>query len=309
LRTLRSILLNPYTLIVRRKSTFSASSYATFRPTYPSVLFRIILDYHNGPKTQCLDLGTGHGLIARELSPSFTHVIGTDPSSGMVAQAKASTTEPNIAYRQASAEDLDFIADGSLDMVVAGQAAHWFNYNKVWPELKRTLRRGGTLAFWGYKDNVFVDYPRATKVLDYYCYGPGKDLMGMYWEQPGRSILRQRYRSLLPPDSDFEDVQRFEYEPGTQGSKSGTLGEVLMQKRLKLGEMEGYARTFSAYHGWAETHRDKKPKKDGEEGDIVDKMFEEMLKIEPEWRDEGDNWRDKEVECEWGSVILLARRK
>ena len=226
----------------------------------------------------------------------------------MVAQAKASTAEPNITYRQAGAEDLSFIADRSLDLVVAGQAAHWFDYHRVWPELKRTLRKGGTLAFWGYKDNVFVDYPRATEVLDHYCYGPGKDLMGMYWEQPGRTILRNLYRSIVPPDHDFEDVQRLEYEPATDGARVGALGEVLMHKTMKLGEMEGYARTFSAYHGWAQAHPDMRPKKDGGGGDIVDEMFEAMLEAEADWRREGERWRDKEVACEWGSVILLARR-
>jgi SAM-dependent methyltransferase len=227
----------------------------------------------------------------------------------MVSQAEASTAEPNITYRQASAEDLSFIADGSLDMIVAGQAAHWFDYSKVWPELKRTLRKGGTVAFWGYKDNVFVDYPRATKVLDHYCYGLGKGLMGMYWEQPGRNILRNRYQSIVPPENNFEEVQRIQYEPGTWGARTGTLGEVLMRKRLKLGEMEGYARTFSSYHGWLEAHPGAKPKKDGGDGDVIDEMFEEMLEVEPEWKSEGENWRDKEVECEWGSGILLARRK
>jgi hypothetical protein len=33
------------------------------------------------------------------------------------------------------------------------------------------------------------------------------------------------------------------------------------------------------------------------------------VEAEPEWRAMGDKWRDFEVESEWGSVILLARRK
>jgi len=32
-----------------------------------------------------------------------------------------------------------------------------------------------------------------------------------------------------------------------------------------------------------------------------------MLEAQPKWKVE--NWRDVEVECEWGSVILMARRK
>lgn len=28
------------------------------------------------------------------------------------------------------------------------QAVHWFDYSKLWPEVARTLRSGGTAAFW-----------------------------------------------------------------------------------------------------------------------------------------------------------------
>jgi hypothetical protein len=56
-------------------------------------------------------------------------------------------------------------------------------------------------------------------------------------------------------------------------------------------------------------HPQQKARKDGGEGDIVDEMFEKMLEVEPEWKKQGENWRDIPVENEWGSVILLARKK
>lgn len=226
----------------------------------------------------------------------------------MVKQAQSTTPSQyaNVEFRQASAEDLSDVTDGSLDMVVAGQAAHWFDYGKVWPELKRTVRKGGTLAFWGYKDNYIVDHPKATQVLDHYCYGP--NTMGPFWEQPGRSILRNLYHDILPPESDWEDVQRIEYQPDTKGKASGK-GEVLMQKKLKLGELEGYVRTFSSFHNWAVANPERKSRKDGGEGDIVDELFDKMIEVEPDWKAQGDKWREYEAINEWGSVILLARKR
>jgi hypothetical protein len=225
----------------------------------------------------------------------------------MIIQAKStSSTYKNVTFAVGSSEDLSDIQDGSLDMVVSGQAAHWFDYAKAWPELKKKIRRGGTLAFWGYKDNIFVSYPNASKILDEYCYSP--DTMGPFWEQPGRNILRDKYHAIVPPAEDWEDVERIEYEPGLKGKGSGE-GELLMEKRLKLGEMEGYMRTFSCYHNWMNAHEDVRSRKDGGTGDIVDEMFDRMLEAEPEWKARGENWRDFEVECEWGSVILLARRR
>lgn len=266
-----------------------------------------MLSYHRGPKNFVLDLGCGHGLISRELASSFTKVLGTDPSAVMVTQAQStSSSYKNVEFKQGNAEDLSMIKDGSLDMVVAGQAAHWFDYSKVWPELQKKVRQGGTLAFWGYKDNYFVEYPEATQVFDHYCYG--SDTMGPYWEQPGRSILRDLYRQIEPRTSEWESIERIEYQPAMNGKESGQ-GEVLMQRRLKLGEIEGYVRTFSSFHTWATAHPERKSRKDGGDGDIVDEMFDKILEAEPEWKASGDKWRDYEVENEWGSVILLARKK
>ena len=37
------------------------------------------------------------------------------------------------------------------------QAAHWFDYQKIWPETARILRKGGTAVFWVCPDlNLFV---------------------------------------------------------------------------------------------------------------------------------------------------------
>ncbi|KAI9651364.1 trans-aconitate methyltransferase 1 [Ciborinia camelliae] len=316
----------PLLKTANRQKTFSATSYATFRPSYPQKLYTTVLSYHRGPRNTLLDLGCGHGLISRALAPHFTHVFGTDPSHNMIAQAEASSENrlrsPNIEWKVASAENLQFVEDGSLDMVVAGQAAHWFDFGRVWREVHRKLRRGGTVAFWGYKDNLLVDFPGATGVLDRFCYGVGSGFLGAFWEQPGRERLRGLYADevMFPPADMFEAVQRITYEPGLHGKGSGR-GEVLMGMRMTLGELEGYWRTFSAYHEWMRAHPERRrlevggvgglePAGDVDgKGDVLDDMFIEMLKVEPELRGkDGKDWRDVEVETEWGSVILLARK-
>lgn len=88
------------------------------------------------------------------MAKRFERAVGTDPSAGMVKQAQQNSPReqfPNIEFRTASGESSPFIRDGEVDCVVAAQAAHWFDYAKLWPELRRLVRRGGTMAFWGYK--------------------------------------------------------------------------------------------------------------------------------------------------------------
>lgn len=234
----------------------------------------------------------------------------------MVEQAKKLTSEPNVIIRQGKAEDLSFLPDNSVDCVVAGQAAHWFDYAKVWPELARVVKQGGTLAFWGYKDHFIVGYPATTPIYDKFVYGssdpvPGIESMARFWELPGREILRQSYRAVVPPDEDWEDVARVAWDPDrTRKDINDAPEEALWQRKmLKLGELEGYVRTFSAFHGWQNAHPDKKSRANGGEGDIVDLMFDQIVDAVPEWREPGDRWREIEVDVVWGTVTLMARRR
>lgn len=264
-----------------------------------------MLAYHRGPSRTALDLGTGHGLVARELSPHFQRVLASDPSAGMIREARQlSTGFPNITFHQERAEDCPFAADAQVDLVTAAQSAHWFDYAKLWPEMRRIVRSGGTLAFWGYKDHVLVSYPRATDVINEYAYGQDPWLLGSYWQQPGRSIVQQKLRAVQPPVEDWEDVSRDEYEPGAEG------GTRFMHARMTLGTMEEYVRTWSSFHAWQRKWPDRTRRAPGntdQRGDVVDEMMDKIRETEPSFQ--RDDWKDVEVDVEWGSALILARRR
>ncbi len=76
---------------------------------------------------------------------------------------------------------------------------------------------------------------------------------------------------------------------------------------MRLGECMSYIRTWSAFSAWHDKFQ-KTKREDGGEGDIVDEMFDEMRSAEPDWQD-GGAWKEKEVHLEWGSGMLLARKK
>lgn len=266
------------------------------------------MKYHSGPKNLCLDLGCGHGVVTRELSPYFTRVIGADPSPGMVDTAKANTPNsqyPNIEYHTAAAEKLPFISKaGSVDMVVAGQAAHWFQQAPFFAELDRVMRPGGTLAFWGYKDHVFVDYPAATDILNDYAYDLSPEKLGSYWPK-GREIVQNKLRDIRPDAFEgWSQVERVEYEPGTEGKGSGE-GTLFMHQRGSVGQCKSYMRTWSSYHGWCEAHEGRKPRSsDNAEGDVVDEIFDVIAKKVPDFANE-----EFEIEIEWGSGLVMARKE
>lgn len=314
----------------RSKPTFAYASYTSFRPTYSASLYNTVLTFLNAKHSDngadigvdghgaLLDLGCGPGIVARALAPHFASVTAVDPSEGMIAQVRELTAEePRITVRRASVEDLSFLGAGTVDLAVAGAAAHWFDYGRAWAELGRVVRGGGALAFWGYNDSIIVGFPQAQPIMQRFVYergevAPGVEGLGRFWEEPGRSVLKNRYESVVPPEAEWEDVTRLAWEPdgsATGGIERASAETLWLRKKLKLGEYEAYIRTYSSYENWKAAHPDRKSKVEGGDGDVVDVMLEEIVAAVPEWRVLGDGWREVEVECVWATCLLMARRR
>merc|ERR1711872_877204 len=53
-------------------------------------------------------------------------------------------------------EDLEAVKDDSADMIIAGQAAHWFDLPQFLAECRRALVPGGLVALFGYATPVIA---------------------------------------------------------------------------------------------------------------------------------------------------------
>ncbi|KAF5310041.1 hypothetical protein D9619_010280 [Psilocybe cf. subviscida] len=266
------------------KSTFNAASYAASRPTYPVELFEYIFDYHKrGPAPRwerAVDVGCGTGQATVRLAPRFKECIGVDPSAGMLEKAraslKASQTNSNVGksvmdFRVGGGEDLRgaIPEKGSVDLVVAAQAAHWFDWSKTWPEVSRVLRPGGTAAFWIYAEFRLTDFPSATPIIEDYMrpLGPGCDparSIGAHFERPGRTIL-ERYLVDVPeppPETRLQALDRVyfcgddipPFVDATTVQTKGHIQPILMSKTMRWRDLLGYFHTFSALHTYHERY-------------------------------------------------------
>lgn len=246
--------------------------------------------------------------MTRAIAHNFDKVIGVDPSPGMIEQARDGTDSyvyPNVSFQSGPAEELPFFGDSSVDAVVSGQAAHWFTYPQTWASLARVLRKGGTVAFWTYGNPFFVNHPKATEIITEWSTNTADpEKLGHYWTQPGRSIVEQLYRPIQPGEDFFEDIRRYEYVPDTKGPGSGKGEEAIrLYRKATVAQWREYFRTWSAWHGWYEAHPEAKPRKEGGTGDVMDRMFDEISAAEG-WESD-----DLEVELEWGTGLVLARRR
>lgn len=240
----------------------------------------------------------------------------------MIENATRSTLESNITYAVCSAEDLSSLQvdprcrvfPGDVDFIGVGQAVHWFNHDEWFHEMYRMIRPGGTLAYWGYSDAGFKGYPKATEILRRYAYHDDYRLgLGRYWPK-GREIVRDLNRSVVPPESQWTDVRRIEYQ-----SMGKSNGERIVWKKSSVADLIMYMTSWSSWQEWKDAHpksrsrlveavKDKvdvdtiEPLQENEVPDVLDGCVEEIMKTE--------GWNvGTEVEIEWDSSIVMARRK
>ena len=123
----------------------TSADYARFRDIYPQEFYDRIIGRHLCVEGQrVLDLGTGTGVLPRNMYRYGAKWTGTDISEEQIVQARRLSEGMDIAYRAVSAEELDF-PDGSFDVVTACQCFWYFDHEKLEPELVRILKPGGRI--------------------------------------------------------------------------------------------------------------------------------------------------------------------
>lgn len=124
----------------------TSADYAKYRDIYPSLFYEKIIRRQlciNGQHV--LDLGTGTGVLPRNLYAYGAKWTGTDISEEQINQAKMLSEGMNIDYYAMSAEELDF-PDASFDVITACQCFWYFDHDRIVSKLSDMLRPGGKLV-------------------------------------------------------------------------------------------------------------------------------------------------------------------
>ena len=140
-------------LKARRASSFGAAarSYAEHRPHYPDAAAAWVLEPVRSRRiVRVLDLGAGTGRVTEALQRAGVDVIAVEPDPEMRAAMLERVF--GVAVLAGTAEDIP-LPDERVDAVVAGQAFHWFDHQRAYPEIARVLKPGGVLAaMWNAED-------------------------------------------------------------------------------------------------------------------------------------------------------------
>ncbi|KIJ60857.1 hypothetical protein HYDPIDRAFT_116722 [Hydnomerulius pinastri MD-312] len=296
------------------QTNFDTTVYARGRPTYPQELYDFVFEYHkrspDAKYERAIDLGCGTGQATIELTP-FKRVTGVDPSENMIQSArelleKGKSAQPGqiIDFVQSSAEELGFVEDNSVDLVIAAQAGHWFDWSKMWPELARVMKKGASAAFWIYSEFRLPQYPSLTPLIVDYDKGTDPaNSIGPYWQQPGRSVLIN-HLVAIPEGNDivpgaFEILDR-EYFTGPYYPDLPSPRPVTLRKVMSWDDLLGYFRTWSGLH----TFKERNPSDAENPNGPLEVRFWNSLR---EGVAKSGGLRD-EVEVEWPVAMILARK-
>lgn len=121
--------------------------YVKYRPGYPGEIVDLLVKRCGlTPQWRIADLGSGPGNLSRLFLAHGNPVYGIEPNKEMrEAAERAFAGNPFFRSIDARAEATG-LANRSVEMIVAGQAFHWFDPIPARIEAKRILQPGGWTA-------------------------------------------------------------------------------------------------------------------------------------------------------------------
>lgn len=123
----------------------ASADYAKFRDIYPEEFYKKLVGLSIGVEGQkVLDLGTGTGVLPRNMYKYGAKWTGTDISENQIAYAKELSRKQgmDINFFVSSAEEINFNIK-SFDVITACQCFMYFDKSIILPKIHYMLKSGG----------------------------------------------------------------------------------------------------------------------------------------------------------------------
>jgi SAM-dependent methyltransferase len=184
--------------------------YVKYRPHYPEVILSYLRDHYGfGPGWVVADIGSGTG-ISTELFLRFGNkVFAVEPNREMRLKAEELLAGyPDFVSVDGTAEATG-LADSSVDLIVAGQAFHWFDPAGTRTEFVRIARRVAAAALIWNERLILSDFEQEYEelILEY---------AGDYKTINHKNITDKQIGDFFRPQTFqlrvFENEQRFDFD-------------------------------------------------------------------------------------------------
>lgn len=208
-----------------------ADEYDRFRPNYPDALFDAIADgLHLPPGPVVVDLGAGTGRASLAMAARGWRVTAVEPGRPMLDILRAAAADRGlvVATLQASAEETG-LTPGTVDLVTAAQAFHWFDSERAVGEIVRILRPGGGVAlFWNVRHTERSPFLAEYAALLERTVG---DDEGPRYQRAGRRLTERALRA----SGDLEEVELLAMEQEIAMTPGQFVGMVFTASYIRTG--------------------------------------------------------------------------
>jgi len=223
----------------------TAVDYRKYRQGFPEQFFTRLINAGIGlPNQKVLDLGTGTGTVARGFALQGCEVTAIDPSIELIEQAKVIDSSCNVTvnYFVGTAEDTKQ-ADNQFDIVVAGQAWHWFKHDQAIDEVKRVLKPDGKLIIAHYDWIPVKNSVPALSEAIILKYNPAWKMSG------GNGFYPQWVTQLV--EAGFETVETYSFDVVAEYTHEAWRGRIRASAGVAASLSEEDVAKFDAEHSEA----------------------------------------------------------
>jgi ubiquinone/menaquinone biosynthesis C-methylase UbiE len=184
-------------------------NYTRYRPGYPSEVIELMKkECGLTPESTIADVASGTGILTRMLLEPGNRVFGVEPNPEMRETGEKLLAHYPLFISVAGTAEATTLADRSVDIVTAAQAAHWFDREKARREFSRILKPGGwTVLLWNERRTDSTQFLREYEQL---LLSYGTDYQDVRHERTTAEIADFFAPSKFQ-ESVFEMRQEFDY--------------------------------------------------------------------------------------------------
>ena len=122
-----------------------ADHYAKFRPGYPDVMLRFLRNIV-APPAIVADIGSGTGILTRQLLDGGYELFAVEPNDRMRAEAERALSDHPCFRSVPGTAEATTLPDRSVDLITCAQAFHWFDRVRAKSEFCRILKETGRIV-------------------------------------------------------------------------------------------------------------------------------------------------------------------
>ena len=189
-------------------------NYIKYRPHYPIEVIDYLKSENILKKDSVIaDIGSGTGISAEMFLKNGNTVYGVEPNKEMREAAECLLSNYKNFISVNGTAEVTSLGIHSIDLIVAAQAFHWFDFDKTKAQFKRILKpKGNVVLLWNARltdtTPFLKDYEKM--LVDY-----GTDYLEVRHDNLGKVVFEDFFEGKYSIKT-FKNFQLFDYD-GVKG--------------------------------------------------------------------------------------------